>query len=275
MVKMGIVWERTTAFLGDRISAVLPIALIGIFVPLAIMEALQPLQATDAQAVKIGLGVAQLVQGIVVLWAKLAITAIVVDRLDAGAGGRLGLIRLPVVIGVALVLLAALALLLVPLPLILAATGADLMAMAHRDLDLSPTGLAVVALYVVILIPLLVFLLARLLLVTPILVAERVGLRAIPRSWRLTDGLTFPIIGVILLYLLVSLVAELATKSVVGTLLTLLLGGGGPITTAKVLTGILVAGVGTIFTVIQAVFVAQLYEAVCGHGGTRGVAVPA
>ena len=65
----------------------------------------------------------------------------------------------------------------------------------------------------------------------------------------------------ILLYLIVSFVAQKAVQFVFGALLGLMFGGGGAVSLAGVLTSILVGVVATAFTVLAAAFTTRLYLA--------------
>ncbi|MBR0553702.1 hypothetical protein [Stakelama marina] len=274
MVKMGTVWDRTTEFLGNHLGQVLPIALAGIFVPATIWQTLEPLQMHAEPSLGAALVVIRIAQILVTVWAQVAITALAIEIVSGQTAARIALRRLPAVIGVGLVLLVALLLLLAPLFAILWASGVNLPGAEAPAGAMSPGGLAAAVLYGILLVPVLLILGARVILTTPVLVAERAGIRAITRSWALTRGLTAGIIGVVLLYIVVSLVAQIAAKSAFGAVLLLLLGGDGTINVAHVLTAIAVGIVATVFSVIQAAFVAKLYVATAS-GPARGATVPA
>ncbi len=70
------------------------------------------------------------------------------------------------------------------------------------------------------------------------------------------------IIGMLILYGIVAGVAILATRTVFGSVLRLVLGGDGLVTTASVLTALIGAVVQTVFVVLAAAFTAKLYLAV-------------
>jgi hypothetical protein len=183
--------------------------------------------------------------------------------------------RLLPALGVYLVLAIVLGLLVLPIGFILAAGGTDItqFRMGANPANL-PAGVAgTVALYGIVLLIVLLFIGARLVLTTPVIVAERRGLSAIPRAFALSRGLTWKLVGVILLYVAVANVASLAAQSVFGSILGLLSRGEGPVTVASVITAIAVAAVQAAFTVLATAFVAKLYVAVM-HERDGAAAVP-
>jgi hypothetical protein len=119
-----------------------------------------------------------------------------------------------------------------------------------------------ILIYTLVLVGVLLVLFARLLLVDAALVAEQRGLSALLRSLALTRGLTLKLVGVLLLYIIVSQVAALATRTVFGAILGLFTIGAGPVNVATIVTAIAVAVVQTIFSVLAVVFTARLFVAV-------------
>jgi len=130
-----------------------------------------------------------------------------------------------------------------------------------RQINLPPgVGQTVAALFLVELAVVL-FVLARLLPLTGVIVAERRGLGAYARAFRLTRGMTWKLLGVILLYAVVAWVSSLAATTVFGSILRLVAPGEGSVTVAGVLTAIAAAAVQAVFTVLAAAFCAKLYVA--------------
>lgn len=276
MVSMGNVWDRTTAFIGDHLAALLPVALAAIFVPLSVLGNLSPLMKSSAGPEKLLLGLILVLLGVTVLWANLTIIALALDpSRGRDPAGRVAARRLPVVVGVSILVGLAVLLLVIPIPVGLMLGGYDFQAAAAGGDPGAPTGGAAlfVGLYALVLVIAIIWFAARIALVNVAIVAERRGIGAIARSFELTRGIVWKIIGIVLLYLIVSQVAELATKAVFGSILALAIGGDGPVTVASVITAVLVGAVTTGFTVIGAVFAAELYLAVSGP--RRGIAEPA
>lgn len=262
MVTMSNVWDRTTEFLGDNRGSVVPLALAAIFIPVSIQGCIAELGKTPGEVLARGLF--SLALSLISYWGQLAIIALTMNPdADRAAATRQATARLPAAIGIGLVLFVAFLLLFSPAPIALALAGFDFSAAingGHPSMPVSVTGFVLFYLLAAGLV--FLWLMARLVLVNPIIVGERRGLGVFARSFALTRGLTWRIIGVILLFGIVAMVSVLAAKTVFGSILRLLLGDDGTVNAASVLTAILVAIVSTIFTVLAAAFTAELYVAV-------------
>lgn len=264
-ISMSTIWDRTSEFLGDNLGAVVGIAGVAILIPTVISESLAPLKDTAGPGLKLGLGLLSLAFGLLSLWAQLALTALAIDPATGAAGARARAIaRLGPMILVAIVLLLAALLLISPILVLLIANGVDPSQFgqpgAQTGLGVGATGFLVLYLLFVV-VPVLIFVGARLLLTTAVVVGEGLTLAALGRSWRLTRVLTWRIIGVLLLYIIVMSVAMMAAVAVFGAIFNFLLPADGPVGVAGVLTALVSALVATIFSVIGAVFPAKLYLA--------------
>ncbi|RDE05751.1 hypothetical protein [Sphingomonas aracearum] len=257
---MGDVWDRTTRFLSDHAGATMALALPLVFLPTVLQALLVP-AAAAWPAMGYALSLLNLLLSIVSLWGQLAVTALALMAVPApGPARRLAGQRLLPALGIVILLLAVLSLTFVPAVAILSAKGADLSALAEQGMAAMPEEAAgPFGLYSLIWSLLCLFVLARLLVLFPVVLEERRGLRAFGRSWRLTHGLSWRLFGTLLLFLIVASVAVMAVQSVAGTVLALLAGGEGPFAPANIVTPILVAAVSTAFTVLALVFTARLY----------------
>ena len=265
IVNMGTVWDRTTEFLSDNLSALTPVALAAIFLPQAISNALE--QASPA----FGVGVVQvvgLVCALITLWGQLAIVAL---ALDPDAGSRSAQAAATRAYGRALlvmiVLFVAVAVLALPILGVLAASGVDLTQWAGTGAvamapDISLGAGTFLSLYGIALLIVLLFVAVRLVPVYPVILAEGKGLAAIGRSFAVTRGITWKLVGVYLLFLLVFAVAAGAARSVFGSIVGLIAPGDGPFAAAAIVTALVGALVTTVFTVVVAAFSAKLYRAV-------------
>lgn len=263
MISMGTVWDRTAEFLSDNLGAVLPVALGAIFVPAAISGGLAELQQGAAPGLAFGLGLASLLLAVVTFWGQLAITALALDPGLGRGAARVATRRLPAALLVTIILLVAMFVLAIPLGIILAASGVDLSGTAAGTMPPVPPAAALwVMLYLLALLPVLLWLAARLAVVLPAIVGDHLALGAIARSWRLTRGAALKIVGVLLLYGIVATVAYLAATTAFGAIITLIAGRGEDgLSLATVLTGIVGGAVSTAFTVLGTAFVAKLYLA--------------
>ncbi|RYE01767.1 MAG: hypothetical protein EOP61_10340 [Sphingomonadales bacterium] len=269
MVKMGTVWDRTAEFLTDNLATILPIALLAFFVPASIEGNFQAAMEGASSELILALQLVQLAFGVLTVWGMLAFTAMALENADSDHAGRLAVQRLPAALAVTIVTFAALLLLMAPIPVVLSANGVDVMAIAHgRDFDL-PSGVAsFVAIYLIAAAALSLWLCARLIVATPVIVREGKWLGSLSQSWKLTRGITWRVIGVIILFVLVSWVSILAASTVFGSIFALIAGGDrAGVTLAGVLTSIVVAAVQTGFTVLIPVFTSKLYLALTAAAG--------
>lgn len=263
MVTMSAVWDRTTEFLSDNVGAVVTIAALTWFVPGAIQGAIEPLQATAGPGAKLGLSVLFLIFSLVSLFGQAALIALAIDPATGWRGAfATGAARFPAMIGISIVLMALVLLLVLPPVILLAAGGADFADMTPGwAANLSPATLLIAGLYGLALLPVLVWLFARLSVVSGVVVAERLGLGAIRRGWALTRGLAPRIAGAVILLVIVGGVAILAAETVFGSVFRIAFGNAGTVNAATVLTAIVVSLVSTALGVVLTAFLAKLYLA--------------
>lgn len=264
MTSMGTVWDRTAEFLSDNLGSVLPIALGAIFVPAAISGSLTELQQGAAPGLAMVLGLASLLLAIVTFWGQLGITALALDPAVGRGAAGVATRRLPAALLVTVVLFLALLLLALPIGVILALSGTDLSGLAAgAKPEIPPAAGLWVSLYVLVLLPVLLWLSARVVvLLVPVILGEKAMFEAVPRSWALTRGAAFKIVGVLILYGVVATVAYLAATTAFGTIIKLIAGRGEDgLSLATVLTVIVGGAVSTAFTVLYAAFTAKLYLA--------------
>jgi len=260
MIKMGTVWDRAAEFLTDNLPAILPIALLAYFVPLSIQGSFAPVIEDASPGLALVLHLITLAFAILSLWGSLTLAAMVLGI--AGDPGSIAVRRLLPALIVWIAVLAGFCLLFLPVILALIAGGADLDSMARGIRPAIPRVIAwPLVLYCLAALAVMLWTCARLIVVTPVIVAERRIFGALARSWRLTRGVTWRVIGVILLFAMVSLVAGLAAKTVFGSIFQLVAGPGGGLSLTGVLTSVTVAAVQTAFSVIVPVFTAKLYQA--------------
>lgn len=271
-VRIGTVWDRTTEMLSGRSAELLPIAALALVLPSVVQNALA-LYSPAGGAVQTGLvPIVGLVGFLLGLWGQLAIIALGSDPATTRAAAqRAGLTRLLPSIGITLLLVVLGILLFLPYVIVLAASGFDWSAaMAARSNPaamptIAPGALLFVSLYSIALVVFGLWIGARLVLTNAVVLHERRGANAIPRSVALTKGLTLRLIGVVLLFGIVFGIAVLAAQSVTGLIFRLILGTAN-IATALFLAGIVATIVSAIFLTMAYVFTAQLYVATSGRG---------
>lgn len=271
MVKMGYVWDRTVDVLGGRSGMIAPIALLGIFLPTVVRDGFVAFSTPGTAMVVLVGAVLAIVALVVMIWAQLAIIAIATDpATDAAAARRQASVRVLPALGITIVLITVALLLLVPPALVLISSGiipyVNFSAAGSAVMRAAPSagGAAQFAIvYFTLYLLVFIWISARLVLLNPVVLNERRGMGAIRRSVQLTRGLTWRIIGVLILFAVVLTVSTWAAQSVTGVVFRLVL-GADRIALATFLAGIAASLVSTIFTALAAVFTAQLYVATAG-----------
>ena len=263
MVSMGTVWDRATEFLSDNLSAIFPLALFAIFMPLAISQSVLPLTVSGGSTALI-VDILWLGLSITWKWGSVAIMALALDAVGGrGAAIATANRRFLPIVGISLILLLGTLAVALPLAIALGLSGFDVQAAIRGGKAELTGGLEwFIILYLAFLLGAFIWLFARLLLLTPTVIVERRGVGAIARSFKLTKSVQWKIIGVAILYVIVFAVCYLAAKFVFGSIFAMFAGGDGPVTIGSVLTSILVSVVTTAFTVLAAAFTAKLYLAV-------------
>ena len=266
MIRIGDVWDSTTAALAGRAGLLTPIALLAFLLP-AVAQAALTAYATGSTGVAAAGAVLSIIALVATLWGQLATVAVASDpRTTRAQASAAAAARLPSALLVTLVLVAAAIVAVLPIAIALWSTGFDFRAASGQvggvGGPLLPFGAALFTFfYGLILFGVGLWLTARLALLNPVILNERRGVGAIGRSMALTCGLTWRLIGVIVLFLIALLVATLAARSVVFIIVRLLL-GYDQIATATFMGAIAAAAVTAAFTTVASVFAARLFAAV-------------
>ena len=269
MVRMGTVWDRTQDVLRGRAGIMAPIAVLAIFLPTVVNNAVaaygQPVPgAAPNPGVSALLALVALVVLVASIWGQLALLAIATDPATTRAdAGRQATQRLLPALGIVVVLIAVIILLFLPAIVPLIRAGLDFNNPQSMQ-ALSPGAVSFAGLYILVFFLLALVLGARLILLNPVILNERRGLGAILRSFQLTRGLTWRIIGVMLLFGVLLLISMLAVQAVTALVLRLVLGADA-LPTITFLAATAGAVVSTALTVVAAAFTAQLYVAVAGE----------
>lgn len=264
-VKMGTVWDRTVEVLNGRTGMIARIAVLGMLLPTVVRDGFVAFSSRANPVSMLVSAVLTLVALFAMIWAQLAIIAIATDpAVDAASARRQGSARTLPAFGITVLLTIVAVVLALPPIVVLAQSGFDFAAAASgTSVQMTPPSVGAAtftALYGLAYLLVLLWIGARLVLLNPVILNERLGVGAIRRSIRLTKGMTWRIIGVMVLFVIVLLVATGAAQSVTGIVFRLVLGADS-IATAAFLAGIAGSIVTTAFTALAAVFTAQLYVA--------------
>lgn len=262
-IRIGDVWDRTTAVIASRGGALFAIALLLAALPTIVHDGIVA-YGGPSPAVKVGAGLFNLVVAALTIWGTLSMIAVASEpTVDRSRGLSLGASRWLAGIGITLLLGAVVAILFVPLGVLLAASGFDF-TRAQAGLSqptLSPGAIGGMLLYGLAMTLLLVWAAARLFVLYPVILHERLGVGAIRRSFALTRGYTWKLIGVLILYVIVFLVVLAAASGIIGVIVGLILGREQAATTGFIVA-IVAALVTAGFSVLQAVFPTRFYLAV-------------
>jgi len=261
MVRIGDVWDRTVDVLRGRTAILIGIALLTLVLPGIVAGALGtvvPLQDPFIVAVPL----VRLATLVLLVLGVLAMTAVASDpAVDRAQGLRIAAQRLLAALGVLIALVLAALALFIPAGVLFRLSGATLSGAGTLDMSHAASGYAAGAGLLVLLAALLgLWLSARIVPLFGIVVNERRGFGALRRSLALTKGSTLKLIGVLILYFILTTVAMLAATMVSGVVARLALGGdatAGVAFVVAVVRTLISAGA----TTVQSVFYARFYVA--------------
>lgn len=266
MVTMSSVWDRTTDVLSGRAGMLTRIALVALFLPAVVRDGWAAYAGATSTATTLIGGILALLVLLATIWGQLAITAVASDPATTqGDATRQATRRFGPALAIYAAAVLVAALLFAPMIVALAGSNIDWTAMSRGQAPQISAGVVgFVGIYAIILFIAFVVLTARLFLLNPVILNERAGLHSYARSWSLTRGLAWRIIGVVLLFAIVLGIASSAVALVAGIVLRLLLGAEA-LATVQFLTALVSAAVTTVYVVVVAVFAAQLYAAISGR----------
>lgn len=253
-MSIGKAWEEAVAFVQRESSLLFPVALLFIALPSVILGEMTPPELTNWAAsqnrgalpsIPASYGLAMLLTALLIWFGSLALFALALrPGISVGEALRLSLARLPVLIGTSFVAGGALVLALILLTLI-----------GMVIASLSPSLLAPVL--GVAMGAVLAFVGVRLVLLNPVVIDGREGVVAsLKRSWRLTQGHFWQLLGLLALLTLLSLIASSAAQAVFGIIGRLVAGADG----ARLIGSVAAAAVSTVVQVYMLVMLSRLYR---------------
>lgn len=259
-------WNESAAYLKAHFGTLFTIAAALITLPNVALQAFGPGAMAPGETPAPGLWMLLVpVVMILGLTGSLAISTLALGRASTvGDALRHGLRRFLPLLGATLILVLALCVILIPLVL---ATG-----LKPEDLVTpTPATAGKVALAMLVLLVLFLFLGVRLLLTTPVAAAETAGPFAIlARSWALTSGHFWKLLGFLLLLGVAALVVIAVATMAIGLIVAAILGPPAPGTTGGLLM-LLVGGlINAVFLVVMTTMVARIYLQLAGGGPIRG-----
>jgi hypothetical protein len=253
-------WNETAEFVKRDFGPLFAISLALILLPNFALQALGPAEPGAAAGGRIALWLLLLVVALVSsLVGTLAITLLALGRENVvGSALRQALRRLPPILGAVLLVGAAAAALVVVLILLLHITPETLSAPTPANLGRMTLLLVLVT---IILLPFWV----KLMLMTPVAAAEPAGpLRIVARSWELSRGQFLKLLGFTLVLVIVLGIAVMAVGSVIGILVTLVLGAPHPGNLSELLILLARGVINAAFSVVFTTMVARVYVQLAG-----------
>jgi hypothetical protein len=258
-MNLAAAWDETAAFARREARFLFPVAFLLLALPAALLQAIAPVTGPGAVP-RAGLWLL----GVPMLVGASLIGALAISRLalHPGARGgdalRTGLKRFLPLLCAALLVWMGGALLTLPLLVFIAAIA------AYAG---DPLIVAWLALLTLIWLLAVLFFWVRLMLLTPAAASEAIGpIALIQRSWRLTRGHFWRLLGFVLLMAIVSLVVLMAAGAVGGILIALALGrpepGSAALLTILLGSALLQAVIRGLFTA----FVARIYAQLAAAG---------
>lgn len=261
MAKLSISesWNETVAFVRREGQLLFPIVFLLIALPGAVLQATMPAQRAGAQP-EAGAWMWLILPAMVISLIGYLVLCRLAVRRSAAAGEALShaLSRLLPLLGAVLLLLLAFVLIAVPV-LIVAGVGAAA--------EGSPGAVGAGAAFAMIVFAVLALAVAvRMLLIYPIAAAESVGPAGIVRrSWRLTAGNFWKLLGFLLLFLILFAVVAIAVGAVIGLLIVAIAGPPEPGSIASFLQLLLGAILNTIFVVFFGTMISRIYAQLTGR----------
>lgn len=270
MAKLSITtaWNETAAFVAREARLLLPLAFMLIALPVAAMGLLMPAPASPEElpggglwllAVPLAL-VASTIGNIAISHLALKPGASVGEAIARGAARCAMLIGAALLLGLGAIVLffvvAMIAMMLVPGAMSGAQSGVPTPELASATL-----------LMLLLMLPVVLFFAARLLVMTPAAAAEEGGpIRLIRRSWALTAGHAWKLIGFLLLIFIAIGVLGAAIEAVVGLAAGLLIGPLAPGSLSALIVIVVMAGVNTMVGAYAGTLIARIYAQLAGTG---------
>ncbi len=265
-------WNETAAFVAREGRLLFPLAFMLIALPTAVLSAFAPVPAAPGEFSGMGVWllllpvalVASMIGNLAISYLALRPGASVGEGIGRGAARIVMLAAAALLLGLAFIVI----IFFIAVLVMLAVPGA--MSGAQSGMP-TPAVATATLLMIGFMLPVIIFFAARLMLMTPIAAAEEGGpLALIGRSWRLTAGHSWKLIGFILLVGIAVGVLGAAVESVFGLVAGLLIGPIAPGSLSALLVILVMAGVNTVIGAYLATLLARIYAQLAGAANAAG-----
>lgn len=264
-LSISTAWNETAGFVKREGRLLFPLAFVLIALPSALFQAAAPAQeGADPNLWLMLILLPVMLVGSIVGNIAIAFLALRPGASVGDAIGR-GLRRFLAAFGALLLLVLGVVVAAIPVFLIV---GIEAMA-AGGEPELGPLAILLLLLWVLILI----FISVRLMLMTPVAAAEEAGpIGILKRSWALTAGHFWKLLGFVLLIAIVAAVLVLAVSAVLGIVIVLAAGQPEPGSASNFLVLLLMAVLNAILAAFFTTLVARIYAQLSGGGGAAAAA---
>jgi membrane-anchored glycerophosphoryl diester phosphodiesterase (GDPDase) len=256
-ISMSAIWDESAAMIRRESHLMVPVALATVGIGSVISGLAQPETAAAGMSVIAILGF--VIGNILGLVGNLALMALaLMPGMSVGESLSLAVARLPKMLGIAVIFFIAIIALMIPVVIILKLSGAPISAnMTAEELP------AVVILCALIVGALLLYVSARLLTLSAAVVDRNPPvIEAIKSSFAATRGIAGKIVGVVLLFLVLTLVISGAAASISGIVFGMIGKAVGAPLLGTLLATVVTGMVSALLSIISTVFGAMLYRKV-------------
>ena len=254
-ISMSAIWDESAALIRREAHLLVPLALATVGVGSVISGLVQP--ETPAAGFGMVASLGFVIGNILGLIGNLAMMALaLMPGMSVGESLRLAVARMPKMLGIVGLFLIALLASMIPIAVILMLSGAPLSAnMTAEELPIAAV------LSILTLGALLLYVSARLLTLSAAVVDRNPpAIEAIKSSFASTSGIATKIVGVVLLFLVVTLVVSGAAASLSGILFGMIGKAVGAPLLGKGLTVLVTGMISALLSIVSTVFGAVLYR---------------
>lgn len=257
-------WDETRGVLGSDGKLLTTVALALILLPQTVTATIAPPKELSGQDAPSWIGLLALLVGLIGIIAQIAIVRLAL-RSGTSVGDAIsrGAKRVLPAFGAVMLFVLATILVITPI-LMLAAGGEHLPALAAGKI---PPSLAWV---ILLLIAVLLLVGVRLQMIVPAASEEAGGpIRLLKRSWELTRGNYWRLLGFLLIVLICALVVLYVAGIMSGLLARTIFGDIEPLSFGALVVALLTAAVQAAFSVVITVMLARIYGQLAGAGAAQ------
>jgi hypothetical protein len=251
-------WDDTKSVVAHDGRLIASVALALVALPTALTSLIDPNGAASPSSPPAMLAL-MVVASLAMLAGQLALIRLALGpSITVGAAIAHGLKRMPIYLLSAILVVLALMVLAIPFGLALALLGVPV---DSKTMPMTPAVTIVILLF----IALVVFIAVRMLMTAPVASAEEAGpVAIIRRSWTLTAGHWWHLLGFLLAFFIGAIVVLTAAKAATGTAAELLLGPIEPMSASALLGALVEAVANAAITGLFAVMLARIYAQLAG-----------